>query len=194
MQKLHMQSAMLEELPEAAAGLHCAHGRKHAQSHKTLVDGTAETWGDPWPLPKVCSGSVSSLLSREGKTITSTPDAAGSNSPSNDDLILRVGTWKLFLQCPHNWHPGRFTENPSFQLERESSTKTGNSRLKLSSWLTTLTMTPPSSMVVRLFEADWVSVAHPLIPSSPLPTRERCYLNSQHDELSLTLMRGQLVK
>lgn len=46
MQKLHMHSAMLE-LPEATAGLHREYGRKRAQSHKTLVDGTAETWGDP---------------------------------------------------------------------------------------------------------------------------------------------------
>lgn len=41
--KTPMQSAMLEEIPEAAVGLHCEHGRKHAQSGKTLVDGTAET-------------------------------------------------------------------------------------------------------------------------------------------------------
>ena len=51
-----------------------------------------------WPPPEVCFGSVSSFLSREGKTITSTPDAAGSNSPSNDDLILRMETWKLLPQ------------------------------------------------------------------------------------------------
>lgn len=70
-----MREAMLEEIPEAAAGLHCEHGRKHAQSWKVLVGGTAETREDADLLP-ARSGFVhfqpffSKILSRGGKLIS----------------------------------------------------------------------------------------------------------------------------
>lgn len=132
MQNLHMQSAMLEELPEAAAGLHCEHGRKHAQSHKTLVDGTAETWGDadptPTPHPKVYVHFhpflVKLWVGKEKPSIL--PQMLSGLTPNNnDDLILRVGTVKLFLQWPHNWHTEDSLRTHPFNLDGKAVQRLG---------------------------------------------------------------------